>query len=81
MDAVRTLDIFCGAGGSSAGARAAGAEIVSGIDAGWVGPDAHPPLACGVLLASGARRRSAADPPKSGKSIYSKHIRRMRLAG
>lgn len=30
---VRTLDIFCGAGGSSAGARAAGAEIVSGIDA------------------------------------------------
>ncbi len=30
---VRTLDIFCGAGGSSAGAKAAGAEIVSGIDA------------------------------------------------
>lgn len=29
---VRTLDIFCGAGGSSAGAKAAGAEIVSGID-------------------------------------------------
>lgn len=33
MATVRTLDIFCGAGGSSAGARAAGAEIVSGIDA------------------------------------------------
>ena len=33
MDTVRALDIFCGAGGSSAGARAAGAEIVSGIDA------------------------------------------------
>ncbi len=30
---VRTLDIFCGAGGSSAGAEAAGAEIVAGIDA------------------------------------------------
>ena len=30
---VRTLDIFCGAGGSSAGAKAAGAQIVSGIDA------------------------------------------------
>ena len=30
---VRTLDIFCGAGGSSAGAKAAGAEIVAGIDA------------------------------------------------
>jgi DNA (cytosine-5)-methyltransferase 1 len=29
----RTLDIFCGAGGSSAGAKAAGAEIVAGIDA------------------------------------------------
>ncbi|WP_420635058.1 DNA cytosine methyltransferase [Candidatus Palauibacter sp.] len=29
---MRTLDIFCGAGGSSAGARAAGAEIVAGID-------------------------------------------------
>ena len=28
----RTLDMFCGAGGSSAGARAAGAEIVAGID-------------------------------------------------
>ena len=30
---IRTLDIFCGAGGSSAGAKAAGAEIVAGIDA------------------------------------------------
>ena len=30
---VRTLDIFCGAGGSSTGAKAAGAEIVAGIDA------------------------------------------------
>ncbi len=30
---VRTLDIFCGAGGSSAGAKTAGAEIVAGIDA------------------------------------------------
>lgn len=29
---VRTLDIFSGAGGSSAGARAAGVEIVAGID-------------------------------------------------
>ena len=28
----RTLDIFCGAGGSSVGAKAAGAEIVAGID-------------------------------------------------
>ena len=29
---IRALDIFCGAGGSSAGAKSAGAEIVSGID-------------------------------------------------
>ncbi|MBO6864179.1 MAG: DNA cytosine methyltransferase [Alphaproteobacteria bacterium] len=29
---MRTLDLFCGAGGSSAGARAAGAEILAGID-------------------------------------------------
>ena len=29
---VRGCDIFCGAGGSSAGARAAGVEIVAGID-------------------------------------------------
>lgn len=30
---IQVLDIFCGAGGSSAGARSAGAEIVGGIDA------------------------------------------------
>ena len=36
---VRTLDIFCGAGGSSAGARAAGAEIVCGIDACGIATD------------------------------------------
>ena len=30
---VRTLDLFCGGGGSSWGARAAGADIVCGIDA------------------------------------------------
>lgn len=29
---IRTLDMFCGAGGGSAGARAAGAEIVAGVD-------------------------------------------------
>ena len=29
---VRTLDLFCGAGGSSAGAQAAGAKIISGVD-------------------------------------------------
>ena len=39
MSKIRTLDIFCGAGGSSAGARAAGAEIVSGIDACRVATD------------------------------------------
>ena len=33
MSTARTLDIFCGAGGSSAGARAAGTEIIAGIDA------------------------------------------------
>ena len=38
---VRTLDIFCGAGGSSAGAEAAGAEIVSGIDAWQVAIDTY----------------------------------------
>jgi DNA (cytosine-5)-methyltransferase 1 len=31
--AIRVLDIFCGAGGSSAGARLAGAKVVRGIDA------------------------------------------------
>ena len=30
---IRTLDVFCGGGGGSWGARAAGAEIVCGIDA------------------------------------------------
>jgi len=30
---LRTLDLFCGGGGSSLGAKAAGAEIVCGIDA------------------------------------------------
>ncbi len=30
---IRTLDLFCGAGGSSCGARMAGATIVGGIDA------------------------------------------------
>lgn len=30
---IRVLDIFCGAGGSSAGARLAGARVVRGIDA------------------------------------------------
>lgn len=29
---IRGLDMFCGAGGSSAGARAAGVEIIAGID-------------------------------------------------
>ena len=33
MGTVRTLDMFCGAGGSSVGADAAGAEVVAGIDA------------------------------------------------
>ena len=33
IDTVRALDMFCGAGGSSVGAAAAGVEIVSGIDA------------------------------------------------
>ena len=30
---IRTLDLFCGGGGSSWGARAAGADIVCGVDA------------------------------------------------
>src|SRR5262249_20546921 len=30
---IRVLDMFCGAGGSSAGARATGANILHGIDA------------------------------------------------
>ena len=33
MSTARTLDIFCGAGGSIGGERAAGAEIIVGIDA------------------------------------------------
>jgi len=32
MDSIRTLDLFCGAGGSSRGAQMAGAEIVAGVD-------------------------------------------------
>lgn len=32
MEAVRAIDLFCGAGGSSWGARLAGAEIVAGCD-------------------------------------------------
>lgn len=31
--AIRTLDLFCGGGGSSWGAQAAGAKIVCGVDA------------------------------------------------
>ena len=31
-EAIRGIDIFCGAGGSSAGARAAGVDIVAGVD-------------------------------------------------
>lgn len=31
--AIRTLDLFCGGGGSSYGARRAGAQIVAGVDA------------------------------------------------
>ena len=31
-EAIRGIDIFCGAGGSIAGARAAGVEIVAGVD-------------------------------------------------
>lgn len=30
---LRTLDLFCGGGGSSWGAQAAGAEVVCGVDA------------------------------------------------
>ena len=30
---LKTLDLFCGGGGSSWGAQAAGAEIVCGVDA------------------------------------------------
>lgn len=36
---IRTLDLFCGGGGSSWGARAAGAQIVCGIDAWAVATD------------------------------------------
>lgn len=32
---IRTIDLFCGAGGSSAGARKAGAQIIAGFDM-WV---------------------------------------------
>jgi DNA (cytosine-5)-methyltransferase 1 len=31
-ETIRALDIFCGAGGSSTGARMAGANVVGGID-------------------------------------------------
>src|SRR5450759_1746859 len=33
MMGIRTLDLFCGGGGSSWGAQAAGADIICGIDA------------------------------------------------
>ena len=32
MTSIRAIDLFCGAGGSSYGARNAGAEIVAGFD-------------------------------------------------
>lgn len=32
MKVIRAIDLFCGAGGSSYGARNAGAEIVAGFD-------------------------------------------------
>ena len=32
MDQIRTFDMFCGAGGSSLGARDGGAKIVGGVD-------------------------------------------------
>lgn len=46
---IRTLDIFCGAGGSSAGARAAECEIVAGID--------RCPIATGTYAANFPRAR------------------------
>lgn len=33
MNPIRVLDLFCGAGGSSFGAKSAGAEVVAGVDA------------------------------------------------
>ena len=39
--AIRTLDLFSGGGGSSYGARAAGAEIVCGVDAWSCATDAY----------------------------------------
>lgn len=39
--AVRTLDLFCGGGGSSYGARAAGAKIICGVDAWHVATKAY----------------------------------------
>ena len=39
--ALRTLDIFCGGGGSSWGAKAAGAEIICGVDAWDVAADTY----------------------------------------
>ena len=38
---LRTLDLFCGGGGSSWGAQAAGAEIVCGVDAASVALDTY----------------------------------------
>jgi DNA (cytosine-5)-methyltransferase 1 len=39
--ALRTLDMFCGGGGSSWGAKAAGAEIVCGVDAWEIAQDTY----------------------------------------
>jgi len=41
MTAIRTFDMFCGAGGSSSGARLAGAEIVGAIDLWGVASQTH----------------------------------------
>lgn len=38
---LRVLDMFCGAGGASAGARAAGASVVGGIDAWDIAADTY----------------------------------------
>jgi DNA (cytosine-5)-methyltransferase 1 len=51
--AIRTLDLFCGGGGSSWGAQAAGAQIVCGVDADPVAQEAFArnfPAARALLL-------------------------------
>ncbi len=65
---IRTLDLFCGAGGSSWGAQSAGAEIVCGVDAWPVAADTY------QLNFPKAHVVNACLTPESGPEIFGRDI-------